>query len=94
MVMATSEDFRNLEKDEVKSNWISQLTTGKYIVTFKKKNGEMREMRCTLEPDVVPEVKGTGRNDNNEVIAVWDLDKKDWRSFRIDSVTKVEHIYE
>jgi hypothetical protein len=63
-------------------------------VTFTKKNGEQRVMKCTLMPEHLPplEVKeGTSEKEvNTEVLAVWDIEKDAWRSFRIDSVTNFD----
>ena len=61
-------------------------------VTFKKKDGEIRTMNCTLQADLIPVVnestdeKKTKRKQPTTSIAVWDLDSKGWRSFMIDSV--------
>lgn len=46
-------------------------------------------MSCTLKEDVVQYTEKKTekiKKENNDVLAVWDLDKKAWRSFRIDSV--------
>ena len=53
-----------------------------------------RNMNCTLRADLLPKVNITAlvaestniRKDNDAVIAVWDLDKVGWRSFRLDSL--------
>lgn len=55
-------------------------------VTFNKVNGEQRVMECTLLEGVVPETKGN-RKSNPDVLNVWDINKRDWRSFRIANVT-------
>lgn len=70
----------------------SILTNNVVVVTFTKKDGEERVMKCTLnenllppkDPDVKPKKK------SEDVIAVWDLDKSAWRSFRYDSVKHLE----
>lgn len=62
-------------------------------ICFNKKDGTLRTMLCTLMPEHLPvedkqegdEVK-TVKKQNEESIAVWDLEKKDWRAFRIDSI--------
>jgi len=61
-------------------------------VTFTKKDGTDRVMRCTLQASLLPavvvkegEVKKT-KKVNEDVLAVYDLDKKAFRSFRIDSI--------
>tara|TARA_Y100001963_G_C6536396_1_gene333484 strand:+ start:127 stop:375 length:249 start_codon:yes stop_codon:yes gene_type:complete len=56
-------------------------------VQFIKKDGTIRDMRCTLRQEALPELKGWGRNsDPRDVTIVFDLDKKAWRSFRNDRV--------
>lgn len=72
---------------------ITKLTEGKLNVTFTKKNGEERTMFCTLMSEFLPEKKETEKTDqkvNEEVLAVWDLDKDAWRSFRLDSISNVQ----
>jgi hypothetical protein len=63
-------------------------TTGMEIV-FTKKNGEERTMRCTTNLKVVPSNQhpnGNGYASSSNVKKVYDIDKQDWRSFRVDSV--------
>lgn len=65
-------------RDLLKSNIVS--------VTFTKKNGDKRVMKCTQMSDRVPEVKQT-RNTPDDLLVVFDLEKEGWRSFYEDSVT-------
>lgn len=58
-------------------------------VTFTKKNGETREMICTLLEQYLPEVNGNSVF-NDEIVTVWDLEKGAWRSFRTDSVISLQ----
>lgn len=60
-------------------------------VLFTKANGKPRVMLCTRKPDILPEIKGTGRVYEG-VIPVFDLEAQDWRSFRVDSVVSAEII--
>ena len=72
---------------------ITKLIEGKLNVTFTKKNGEERTMLCTLMSEFLPETKETEKEDkkvNEEVRAVWDLEKEAWRSFRLDSISNVQ----
>lgn len=62
-------------------------------VLFTKKDGTKRSMICTLLPEHLPVVdKQEGdevkplKKQSEESIAVWDIETKAWRSFRIDSV--------
>lgn len=62
-------------------------------ITFLKTDGTKRVLKCTLkEGVVVPHTKTTDREkkQNEDVMAVWDVEKNAWRSFRLDSVLTIE----
>jgi len=71
---------------------IEQLRQRDCRVIFTKANGEERDMVCTLREDVIPasssdnntEPKTKGYSDS--AIRVIDVNKGEWRSFRVDSV--------
>ena len=69
------------------------LHNGVVVVSFTKANGELREMRCTLRADMIPQtpvVEGKeSKKENPAVQAVWDIEKQAWRSFRFDSVNAI-----
>lgn len=61
-------------------------------VTFTKKDGTKRDMKCTLNSERIPTEKQPKNTEkvkkqSKDVIPVFDLDKNEWRSFNIDSVT-------
>ncbi len=67
------------------------LQTGIANVTFLKKDGTQRNLLCTLLPSELPaqtdlEEAVQKKTPTPEVLAVWDLENKGWRSFRYDSV--------
>lgn len=68
------------------------LKTEVLVVTFTKTNGEERNMKCTLNPSLIKDTyeKKTDRvkSVNEDVMSVWDCEKKAWRSFRLDSVKR------
>lgn len=70
----------------------NELRTGIYTVEFTKVDGTPRTMRCTLLEQYLPEKSEyeSTRKVNDDVMAVWDLDKNAWRSFRLDAVTFVK----
>jgi hypothetical protein len=67
-------------------------------VTFTKTDGSVRKMKCTLIEEFLPPVfldndeqmEKKTRKQSLDSLAVWDMDKNAWRSFRVDSVTKME----
>ena len=71
------------------------MAYGPTTVVFTKKDGTERTMTCTTKPELVPAesiVEGVEKKEkkvNEEVIPVYDLDAKGWRSFRWDSVKQV-----
>ena len=83
-----------LSKIELKEN----LSKSVAKVVFIKSDGTVRMMNCTLMADYVPmvireeQVAHVPRKQNDEVLAVWDLDNQGWRSFNVNSVIEVEYI--
>lgn len=61
------------------------------IVTFKKKNGDIRELVCTLQHDRVPAIYGS-TPPSDDSVTVWDLEHNGWRSFKLKSLIKFEPI--
>lgn len=74
----------------LRANLKSQLKTCIATVTFEKQDKSIRVMRCTLMSEHLPEMKEADekkkKKENEDVLAVWDLDQGGWRSFRIDSI--------
>jgi hypothetical protein len=72
-----------------RNEMIKHLQIRECVVLFKKVDGTERRMRCTLndqliENGTIAEREVKARNENT--IAVWDIENKGWRSFRVDSV--------
>lgn len=62
-------------------------------ITFIKKDGTPRTMRCTLIPSyLVPYERKTDREivRNEDVLAVWDVENDAWRSINLGTLTMVE----
>jgi len=63
-------------------------------ITFTKKDGTERVMRCTLDPNKLPVQESTEtsttRKVSTETMAVFDLDVQGWRSFTKKSVKCVD----
>ena len=64
-------------------------------VTFTKKDGTTRQMRCTLAESAIPAEKypkdGTGSTTAGSALRVFDTEVQEWRSFRWDSITDVTY---
>lgn len=64
-------------------------------VTFTKADGSERAMQCTLvesriPTDKIPKTAGSPTTSNGSAVRVFDIEKSEWRSFRWESVTKVD----
>ena len=66
------------------------LQNNEITVTFEKKDGTERVMKCTLNKDLMPKQEVNEdkkeRKVNEEVLAVFDTEKQAFRSFRLDSL--------
>lgn len=75
------------------NGFLEAARTGVVTVEFKKvSTGEFRRMPCTLNHKLseghVPEVLSLDVDAEDEHLAVWAVDVKGWRSFRIDTVMR------
>jgi hypothetical protein len=86
------------EKDiKIFKRWLkSHLAYGETTVVFTKKDGTERVMKCTTNPELVPAVElvesaepKKEKKVNEEVMPVYDLEAKAWKSFRWDSIKQV-----
>ena len=71
---------------------IKRLLSGIWVVMFRKVSDDsLREMKCSLMEDYVGKKnQKTSKNKSKEVLPVWDIDSKGWRSFRFDRVIGME----
>ena len=68
------------------------LRDSEVTVKFTKKDGSERKMLCTLAENKIPSEKSptnSGKTKSDEALAVFDLEKQSWRSFRFDSVKEI-----
>jgi hypothetical protein len=73
---------------------VELLTKHECEVTFKKIDGEIRVMPCTLSPEVLPPQQPLAegkvpRKPNPNVVSAWSLDRSAWRSFKVENVISV-----
>lgn len=100
MLLGWGSDAFTLSKERncmklTKEQIVEALKANVCEVTFTKVNGETRTMPCTLREDLVPAYERKtpvkeATTKESATLSVWCTDKAAWRSFRVDSVTKVE----
>ena len=76
-----------MKPDEI----IKKLLTDTWTVFFKKvSDGSLREMKCSLMEEYVGRKQRNtfkkGMTTRKDVLPVWDIDSKGWRSFRFNTV--------
>jgi transcription-repair coupling factor (superfamily II helicase) len=77
---------------------LDMLHAGHTCVTFTKVDGTERVMECTLRGDLIPaspvdpDKPKRVVKENLDVVRVFDTEKQEWRSFRIDSVVSVTSV--
>ena len=70
-----------------------QLQNGVALVTFTKADGSLRDMKCTLQPRLLPQhtakEKTSAANENCDCLKVYDLQTDGWRSFKISRLISI-----
>lgn len=80
---------------ENKAGLQALLRQGTATITFTKKDGTERVMKCTLQEGVVvPHEKTTDRvkEPKDDILPVWDIEANAWRSVTIPNIKTVEFI--
>lgn len=77
---------------------INDLKQSVAEIRFQKKDGSSRTLKCTLQSNYLPEEyrenirEAANKDGNPEVLAVWDVEAKAWRSFRLDWVYSIQQL--
>jgi|688.fasta_scaffold303410_3 hypothetical protein len=92
-LMSEAEQENYVKSPEFKEWLISILANEELTVTFTKKDGTEREMRCTRAPRIIPADKAPKESTEEigSALPVFDLDKADWRSFIIENVKRIKY---
>jgi hypothetical protein len=92
-----TKDWTNKEWNDF-TYWLNGIRkTTEMTITFTKKDGTERVMKCTLKSDAIPVVESkplaegkTPRKESTTSMRVFDLEKSEWRSFTTTSISRVE----
>lgn len=86
-------NFEELKKEwaigEIRDLIAQKLREGEAVVEFRKVDGSIRSMPCTLSDKLLPQrdtVRSSTKPNNLSVLSVWCTDKHEWRSFRVENV--------
>ena len=65
------------------------VANGKTKITFRKKDGSIREMTASLKKSDILPVCGKKTYKPQNLITVVDVDQNDWRSFYVDDIISI-----
>lgn len=78
-----------------KEQFLNSLRSGKVQLTFKKKDGSIREMLATLDVDYIAEHDGTPKapviqTEEQPTFRVFDCNINEWRSVIFENIIEVK----
>lgn len=92
-LQTNSVNWTDTEWLDFRSQLVEQLKGGTVTVNFTKKDGESRTMECTLNPAFLPpsilKEDFGNKKENTNIISVFDINAKGWRSFIVKNVKEV-----
>jgi hypothetical protein len=91
-----TEDKLKIQQSPEYREWlIGMLSEGDHGVeiTFTKKDGTLRKMKCTRSAKLIPEDQQPKNSDDKTVgaIPVYDLESSGWRSFLPENLTLIDY---
>jgi glutaredoxin 3 len=81
-----------IDTDITRRSLVALLKKNTCLLIFTKANNERREMKCTLNLDLIPakdsDIQGELGGEDKNIVKVYDLEKKGWRSVRLASLRR------
>lgn len=93
MVMSNLENISTTSLNFSRAELTKALSEQNADITFTKKDGTERVMKCTLRSGVaIPYEKKTDRTREGQpnILPVWDLEADGWRSVNLDTIKDVK----
>tara|TARA_B100001287_G_scaffold167388_1_gene140791 strand:+ start:11139 stop:11444 length:306 start_codon:yes stop_codon:yes gene_type:complete len=95
MVTGPIEKFVAEEKGLPTRDELIELLHNEVVeVTFTKLDGDERVMPCTLQAKYFPDPKKESTQKHDNVVAVWAIESKGFRSFRYDRLKAIKILKE
>lgn len=70
----------------VKTQLMHALKEGVVNIRFRKRDGTLRDMRATLNDELIEVSSFSSSTGPDHIQCVWDVDARGWRSFYWDSL--------
>lgn len=80
--------------DMTKEEMLNHLSRGACLVEFRKLDGDHRKMLCTRSVSLIKSYPdaylptGAGRPEPEDQVKAFDINKGEWRSFKVDRVQR------
>lgn len=82
----------NSSPSNTKADLVNNLRQQYADITFTKKDGTLRVMKCTLKEGIaIPHERKTDRvrESKDNILPVWDIEADAWRSVNIETIESV-----
>lgn len=91
--MSESEHVSTLASPEFREWIVNLLATDTVTITFTKKDGSLRTMKCTRNSAFIPTelLPKEGSSEPSTTVPVFDLEAQGWRSFIPSNITRIEY---
>lgn len=92
-LMSESEHSATLASPEFREWIINLLSNSTITITFTKKDGTERIMKCTRNTAFIPteQLPKEGSTESTSAVPVFDLDAQGWRSFIPSNIIRIEY---
>ena len=90
----TPEDKEDYKKSQEFRDWLNEMLSSNIAnITFTKKDGTKRVMKCTRNFGVIPtdQHPKNGSVESTSACRVFDVEKQEWRSFVYENVERFEY---
>ena len=91
----TKDKLEIQQSPEYREWLIGMLAEGDHgvVITFTKKDGTVRKMKCTRSAKLIPEDQQPKHSDDKTTgaIPVFDLESQGWRSFLPENLTLIDY---
>lgn len=91
--MSQTDNTAMLESPEFREWIVGLLATSTVTITFTKKDGTQRTMKCTRNSAFIPteQLPKEGSTEPTTAVPVFDIDAQGWRSFIPANIIRIEY---
>ena len=76
------------DKNKIMNMFKKQMTNREFEITFTKKNGEDRKIKCTVDPNYCEHISG-----KDEYVVVFDTEEQDYRTVNTSTIKEFKLVF-